>query len=49
MDELVKIYERLGNEEKALKYRTKLEIVRENAAKDKAEAELAGLEGTMHC
>ena len=41
MEELVKLYEKLGDKEMAAKYRTKLEIVRENVKKDREEAELA--------
>ena len=40
------LYEKMGDEEKAAKYRTKLEIVRENAEKDRAEAELSRREET---
>lgn len=47
MEELVKLYEKLGDEEKAAKYRTKLEIVSENAKKDREEAELSRKEETM--
>ena len=47
MEELVKLYEKLGDEEKAAKYRTKLEIVSENAKKDREEAELSRKEKTM--
>lgn len=46
MDELVKLYDKLGDEEKAAKYRTKLEIVRENVKKDRAEAELSRCQET---
>lgn len=46
MDELVKLYDKMEDEEKAAKYRTKLEIVRENARKDRAEAELSHCEDT---
>ena len=35
MEELVKLYVKLGDEEKAAKYRTKLEIVSENIRKDR--------------
>lgn len=47
MEELVKLYEKLGDEEKAAKYRTKLEIVSENAKKDREVAELSRKEETM--
>ena len=47
MKELVKLYEKLGDEEKAAKYRTKLEIVSENAKKDREVAELSRKEETM--
>lgn len=46
MEELVRLYEKLGDGEKAEKYRTKLEIVRKNTEKDRAEAELSRLEET---
>ena len=46
MKELIHLYEKMGDEEKAAKYRTKLEIVRENAEKDRAEAELSRREET---
>lgn len=46
MEELVKLYERLGDKEMADKYRTKLEIVRENVKKDREEAELSRLKET---
>lgn len=47
MEELVKLYEKLGDEEKAAKYRTKLGIVSENAKKDREVAELSRKEETM--
>ena len=47
MKELVKLYEKLGDEEKVAKYRTKLEIVSENAKKDREVAELSRKEETM--
>lgn len=47
MEELVKLYEKLGDEEKAAKYRTKLEIVSENAKKDREVAELSRKGETM--
>ena len=47
MEELVKLYEKLVDEEKAAKYRTKLEIVSENAKKDREVAELSRKEETM--
>ena len=47
MKELVKLYEKLVDEEKAAKYRTKLEIVSENAKKDREVAELSRKEETM--
>lgn len=46
MKELIHIYEKLGDEEKASKYRKKLEIVQENARKDRADAELLRREDT---
>lgn len=41
MTELIKIYEQTGDEEKVHKYRNKVAIVRENAEKDRQEAEKA--------
>ena len=41
MEELVKIYQKLGEEDKAEKYRTKIQVVKNNAALDKAEMEAA--------
>ncbi|MCI8608257.1 MAG: hypothetical protein HFE73_01275 [Firmicutes bacterium] len=41
MEELVKLYRQLDNQEKALKYEKKIQVVKENAALDRAEAEAA--------
>lgn len=48
MEELVKLYEITGDEEKKSKYEKKLAIIRENAEKDRiAKAEMAAGKGTM--
>ncbi len=39
MEELVKLYEAIGDDEKSQKYSKKIQIVKENAALDKAEAQ----------
>ena len=35
MEELVKLYEDMGDEDRAAKYRNKIQLVRENAEKDR--------------
>ena len=41
MEELVKIYQKLGDEKKAAKYKDKIQVVKNNAALDRAEMEAA--------
>ena len=49
MEELVKLYENIGDEERASKYRNKIQLVRENAEKDREiKARMSGSSGKLN-